>query len=116
MPAVQLEQFLTKEEAAGLRRMAEVSPEWTFLLKLLSLLEQVAQQELVGFKGESDAFEKRGYVRGVAMVREIIRNLYDTRNADNLIIGGSNGSPSNSREAPGATAGEEARSPSSFAY
>jgi hypothetical protein len=79
MPAPKLEQFLSKTEAEQLRRMAEHSPEWIYLLKLLDSLAQVATAELVTFRTNDEAWQRKGFARGVNLVREVIRNLYDTR-------------------------------------
>src|SRR5438046_1381904 len=81
MPAP-LEHFLTQEEVLYLRQMAERSQGWTYLLKLLNLLEQEARQQLQGFKNSDDAYEKRGYTNGVSMVANIVRSLYMERTDD----------------------------------
>lgn len=111
MPAP-MEHFLTKEEIQYLRTMAERSQGWTYLLKLLRLLEEEALRQLQSFRSSEDAFEKRGYANGVSMVVGIIKSLYMER---------TDGSPSGTRAnkdaaSDSSTESEPDTKPESFAY
>jgi len=73
---VDLSRFLLPEELADLQDLAKHRG-WTPLLKLLRSLEATALRDLQGFKSHEDAYEKRGFSRGVSLVSDVLRTLYD---------------------------------------
>ena len=86
--APRLDEFLSEPEITELRKMAEHSQGWTYLLKLLRALEQVGLRQLSEFKNADDAFEKKGFARGITLCRDVVQNLYNTR-----VKGAENDSP-----------------------
>src|SRR5438874_1074660 len=78
VPAIDLQRFLEEEEILDLRELAKHRG-WTPLLKLLRALEAEALRGLQGFRDANEAYEKRGYSRGVSLIVDVARTLYDTR-------------------------------------
>src|SRR5690606_28356386 len=67
---------LSREELADLHSLAK-SREWTSLLKLSRLLQETATSSLIGFSSPTDAYERRGFVRGVKHVTDIVAQIYE---------------------------------------
>ncbi len=114
-----LQNFLAPEEIRDLQEMAKVHRGWTPLLKLLRQLHRAALDQLATFKDSNDAYEKRGYARGIGLALETFQTLYDTREEI------TDGSPSPTDSAAGSASGPrsadassdiDAGPPKSFSY
>ena len=73
---LRLEDHLSVEEARQLRVMAEQRQEWTFLVRLLASVEAAALRQAVEFSDAQEAFERKGYAKGITTCRDLIQQLY----------------------------------------
>src|SRR5207245_9113792 len=73
---LRLEDHLSVEEARQLRVMAEQRQEWTYLVRLLASVEASALRQAVEFSKAEEAFERKGYAKGITTCRDLIQQLY----------------------------------------
>src|SRR5262245_25271017 len=73
---MQFEQLgVDKADQGNLQRLANL-PEWTSLLKLFRGLERGATEHLIGFQSAEEAFERRGYIKGMRAGLEAVESIY----------------------------------------
>src|SRR5215203_824686 len=71
---------LSQQEITDLAELSQMR-QWTALLKLFRSLEVTATEQLIGFQDQFDAYERRGYIKGLRLGVEVVTQLYaETRN------------------------------------
>lgn len=66
---------LDQSDLSNLRVLARYS-EWTSLLKLFRALDRTATESLIGFSTAEEAYERRGFIKGMRKGVEAVENIY----------------------------------------
>src|SRR5690349_9320788 len=89
---------LSLEQEADLKEMVKLR-QWSSLLFLFRQLDKLATEQLVGFTDQFDAYERRGYVKGLRLGLETVNSIYSqTHSGEN-----EDGNRNTQREGPTTT-------------
>ena len=71
-----LHNLLAPAQVTDIRELAK-HKEWLSLIRLLEKAESLALTQFQSFTDSNDAYEKRGMLKGVRLIREYFRNIYE---------------------------------------